>query len=63
MGIFTRAPAAVDILSAEALALQAGTPADTTKALTAGLVLTLENTPTAPGDVLLALALTQPAKP
>jgi len=60
VGIFTRAPAAVDTLSAESLALQAGAPADTAKALTAGLVATLENTPTAPGDVLLALALTQP---
>lgn len=59
VGIFTRAPAAVDTLSAEALTLQAGAPADTTKALTAGLVMTLENAPTAPGDVLLSLASTQ----
>ena len=59
VGIFTRAPAAVDTLSAEALALQAGTSADTAKTLTAGLVATLENAPTAPGDVLLALAATQ----
>lgn len=59
VGIFTRAPAAVDTLSAEALVLQAGAPADTTKTLTAGLVAALENAPTAPGDVLLALASTQ----
>lgn len=63
VGIFTRAPAAVDTLSAEAVALQAGAPADTAKALTAGLVGTLENAPTAPGDALLALASAQPAKP
>jgi len=63
LGIFTRAPAAVDVLSAEALALQAGLPPDTAKALAAGLIATLENAPAAPGDILLALAQPAPAKP
>lgn len=65
IGLFTRAPAAVDTLSAEAIALQAGVPADVAKALQASLVASLESTPTAPGDGLLALVLAQPtpAKP
>lgn len=60
LGIFTRAPAAVDALSAEALALQAVVPTETGKAMAAGLVAPMEYVPAAPGDVLLALALSQP---
>ena len=61
-GIFVRAPAAMDVPSAEALALQAGVPADTAKALESGLVAMADNAAAnAPGDVLLALALAQPA--
>ena len=61
VGIFARAPAAVDLLSAEALALEAGVSADIAKSLIAGLTATLENAPTPAGDTLLALALAQPA--
>jgi len=61
VGIFARAPAAVDLLSAEALALEAGVSADIAKSLIAGITATLENAPTPAGDTLLALALAQPA--
>jgi uncharacterized protein len=58
-GFFTRAPATVDALSAEALALQAGVPADVAAALNKGLNAWAENSNPAPGDVLLALALSE----
>ena len=61
-GVFARAPAAVDALAAEALALEAGVPADTAKALAAGMVVMADNATANPsGDILLALALAQPA--
>ncbi len=62
-GLFTRAPATVDTLSVEALAWQAGAPPEVSAALIKGLNAWAENTNPAPGDVLLALVLSEKNPP
>lgn len=57
-GVFCRAPALSEGLSAESLALLAGL--ENNGAMVAALVATLETNPAAPGDVLLALFSTKP---
>jgi uncharacterized protein YyaL (SSP411 family) len=56
-GIFARPPAWSEAPSAESLTLLAGAPAEQTRAIAAALGAMLDETDTAPGDVLLALAL------
>lgn len=58
-GIAFRAPAAVDPLPAEVLALLAGVDESTSKAIRLGLLAAIEYDELPPGDVLLALGVGQ----